>query len=88
MCYGITVQAYQKRGLPISAGMEISFLVKDAGKWEVEPERTAAGFDAGYYWELLEKARDEVAFVLNGAIQLMSRYALLRLVAKLGDSYE
>jgi hypothetical protein len=39
-------------------------VVKDAKKWDVEPERTASKFDAGYYRKLLENAWDEVALVL------------------------
>jgi hypothetical protein len=31
-------------------------VVKDAKKWEVEPEKTASEFDAGYYGKLLDKA--------------------------------
>jgi len=27
------VQAYQKRGLPLAPGMEIGYVVRDAGKW-------------------------------------------------------
>jgi DNA polymerase elongation subunit (family B) len=34
------VQAYQKRGLPLAPGMEIGYVVTDAAKWEVEPEKT------------------------------------------------
>jgi hypothetical protein len=36
--------------------MEIGYVVKDAKKWEVEPERTASEFDARYYRGLMEKA--------------------------------
>jgi DNA polymerase, archaea type len=42
------VQAYQKRGLPLATGMEIGYVVKDAAKWEVDTERDASEFDAGY----------------------------------------
>lgn len=52
-------------GLPLALGMEIGYVVTDAKKWEVEPERTAEEFDSGYYRKLLEKAWDEVAFVLK-----------------------
>jgi DNA polymerase, archaea type len=58
------VQAHLKQGIPLAPGMEIGYVVKDAKKWEVEPEKTAAKFDAGYYGKLLETAWDEVAFVL------------------------
>jgi hypothetical protein len=36
--------------------MEIGYVIKDAHKWEEDPERTAFEFDAGYYIGLLEKA--------------------------------
>ena len=57
------VQAYQKRGLPLAPGMEIGYIVTDAAKWEVDAEKDASDFDAGYYAKLLEKAWDESAFV-------------------------
>ncbi len=57
------VQAHMKQGLPLAPGMEIGYVVKDALKWEVDPERTASEFDAGYYGGLLEKAWGEAAFV-------------------------
>ena len=54
------MQAYQKRGLPLSPG----YVVWDASRWDVDLERDASEFDAGYYGKLLEKAWDEVEFVL------------------------
>jgi len=39
----------------------------DATNWEVDTDRDASGFDAGYYGRLLEKAWDEVAFVFKNA---------------------
>jgi DNA polymerase, archaea type len=59
------VKAYHKRGLPLATGMEIGYVVTDAAKWEVDTERDASEFDAAYYGKLLEKAWDEVAFVLQ-----------------------
>jgi len=59
------VQAHLKQGIPLAPGMEIGYVVKDAKKWDVEPERTAAEFDAGYYVKLLEKAWGEVRFVFG-----------------------
>jgi DNA polymerase elongation subunit (family B) len=50
------VQAHMKQGLPLAPGMEIGYVMKDAKKWEVDPEGTASEFDAGYYGGLLEKA--------------------------------
>jgi hypothetical protein len=42
--------------------MEISYVVRDAKKWIVDPERYASGFDEVYYGKILEKAWAEVAF--------------------------
>jgi DNA polymerase, archaea type len=58
------VQAHMKQGLPLAPGMEIGYVIRDARKWEVDPERTASKFDAVYYRGLLEKAWGEAAFVL------------------------
>ena len=63
------VQAHLKQGIPLAPGMEIGYVVKDAKKWEVEPERTASEFDIGYYGKLLEKAWGEVGFVFEGSDQ-------------------
>jgi hypothetical protein len=49
------VQAHMQQGLPLAPGMEIGYVVKDAHKWEVDPERTASEFDTMYYRGLLEK---------------------------------
>ena len=40
-------------------------MIRDARKWEVDPERTASEFDAAYYRGLLEKAWTEAAFVFE-----------------------
>ena len=50
------MQAYIKQGLPLAPGTEIGYVIRDARKWEVDPERTASKFDAVYYRGLLEKA--------------------------------
>jgi DNA polymerase, archaea type len=63
------VQAYRKRGLPLAPGMEIGYVVTDAAKWKVDTERDTSKFDVVYYWKLLEKAWDEVAFALQHAHQ-------------------
>ena len=58
------MKAYQKRGFQLSPGMEIGYVIKDAAKWQVDTEKDAHGFDEGYYGKLLQKAWEEVAFVL------------------------
>ena len=59
------VQAHMKQRLPLAPGMEIGYVVRDAHKWEVDPERTASKFDAAYYRGSLEKAWGEVEFVFK-----------------------
>ena len=63
------VQAHLKQGIPLAPGMEIGYVVKDAKKWEVEPERMASEFDIVYYGKLLEKAWGEVAYVFESRDQ-------------------
>jgi len=58
------VKSHLKRRISLAPGMEISYVVKDAGRWNIKPERWASGFDAGYYGKLLEKAWEEAGFVL------------------------
>jgi hypothetical protein len=43
-------------------------VVRDAEKWEVDTERDASEFYAGYYGKLLEKAWDEIIFVFESDI--------------------
>ncbi|MGD0951830.1 MAG: hypothetical protein ABR985_05475 [Methanotrichaceae archaeon] len=57
------VQAHKKQGLSLAPGMEIGYVIRDARKWEVDPEKTASKFDTAYYRGLLQKAWKEAAFV-------------------------
>jgi hypothetical protein len=41
------VEAHIKQGIPLASGMEMGYVIRDARKWEVDPERTASKFDAG-----------------------------------------
>lgn len=54
-----------KLGIPLGSGMKLGYVIRDACKWEVDPERTASKFDAAYYRGLLEKAWGEAAFVFR-----------------------
>jgi hypothetical protein len=45
--------------------MEIGYVVKDAKRWVVEPQRTAANLDAVYHRKLLEKAWEDVEFAFK-----------------------
>lgn len=60
------VRAYSSMGVSLAPGMEIGYVVKDASRWAVDPERDASTFDVQYYDELLRKAWDEIAFVFPG----------------------
>jgi hypothetical protein len=55
-------------------------MVKDAGSWEVEPERWASKFDAGYYGKLLEKAWQKAAFSYSAEFALCRYLFFLALV--------
>ena len=61
------VQTYQKRGSPLAPGMKIGYMVRDASRWDVDLERDASRIDVMYYGKLLDKAWDEIAFVLKNA---------------------
>jgi len=58
------VQGHMKQGIPLAPGMEIGYVIRDARKWDVDPER-ASKFDSVYYRGLLEKAWGEAAFVFS-----------------------
>ncbi len=62
------LKAYQRRGGQLAPGMEIGYVVTDEANWEVDFERYASKFDAGYYGKLLEKAWEEVSFALKNAL--------------------
>ena len=70
------VQAHVKQGIPLASGMEIGYVIRDARKWEVDPERTAAKFDAACYRGLLEKAWEEAAFVFTLQKPILSHLIL------------
>ena len=59
------VRAHAEQGQSPVPGMKIGYVVKDAGRWEVDTVESASEFDAAYYSKLLEKAWEEVAFVFG-----------------------
>jgi DNA polymerase I len=59
------VRAYRGLGITLAPGMEISYVVKDAGLWEVAPARVASGFDEQYYGRLMETAWEEAAYAFR-----------------------
>jgi DNA polymerase I len=61
------VRACRAAGIPVSPGMEIGYVVRDAGKWAVDLSWEADGFDMTYYLALLDRAWHEVEFSLREA---------------------
>lgn len=49
----LAVWAHMKQGIMLAPGIEIGYVVKDACKWEVDPEITASKFDTAFYRGLL-----------------------------------
>jgi len=59
------IKAHERLGLHLEPGMEMGYVVADAGSWEVEAEERAKNFDVQHYAGLLEKAWREVAYVFG-----------------------
>jgi DNA polymerase I len=62
---GAAVQAYSDAGLEIAPGMKISYVVRDARTYRVDPEWTAERFDLLYYRGLLNKAWKEISYAFR-----------------------
>jgi DNA polymerase I len=62
---GAAVNAYRTNGTGIAPGMKISYVVRDARKYQVDPAWDAVSFDRSYYRELLEKAWKEISFAFT-----------------------
>ena len=62
---GAAVQAYRDAGLEIAPGMKISYVVRDARTYRVDPEWAAERFDLSYYRGLLEKAWKEISYAFR-----------------------
>ena len=59
------IDAYRKRGVKVSPGMTVGFVVRDAGVWDVDTGWDASEFDPDYYGKLIGKAWEEAAFVFK-----------------------
>jgi len=59
------IAAFRRRGVKVSPGMTVGYVVRDADQWEVDTEWDASEFDIHYYGKLLGKAWDEAAFVFK-----------------------
>jgi len=62
---GAAVDAYRTNGVGIAPGMKISYVVRDARKYQVDPAWDAGSFDVSYYRGLLEKAWNEISFAFT-----------------------
>jgi len=62
---GAAVQAYRDAGVAIAPGMKISYVVRDARTYRVDPEWAAERFDLPYYRGLLDKAWKEISYAFR-----------------------
>jgi len=62
---GAAVQAYRDAGMAVEPGMKISYVVRDARTYRVDPEWAAERFDLSYYRELLDKAWKEISYAFR-----------------------
>ncbi|KUG19121.1 MAG: type B DNA-directed DNA polymerase [Methanomicrobiaceae archaeon] len=60
------VEAFRQCGIDVAPGMEIRYVVRDAGRRIADPVWEAGGIDRRYYEKLLDKAWREVAFAFRG----------------------
>ncbi|NLD56928.1 MAG: type B DNA-directed DNA polymerase [Methanomicrobiales archaeon] len=63
---GAAVQAYRDAGVEVAPGMKIAYVVRDAGRYQVDPVWDAGTVDAAYYRGLMEKAWKEIAYAVAG----------------------
>lgn len=62
---GAAVRAYRDAGMEIAPGMKISYVVRDARAYRVDPEWRAERFDLLYYRGLLDKAWKEISYAFR-----------------------
>jgi hypothetical protein len=62
---GAAVNAYRTNGVSVAPGSKISYVVRDARKYQVDPAWNAGSFDVFYYRGLLEKAWKEIAYAFT-----------------------
>jgi len=59
------IQAFRRKGVKVSPGMTVGYVVRDANRWDVDAEWDASEFDRDYYGKLIGKAWEEAAFVFR-----------------------
>lgn len=57
--------AYKRKGVKVSPGMTVGYVVRDANRWDVDTEWDASEFDQDYYRKLIGKAWKVAAFVFR-----------------------
>jgi DNA polymerase I len=62
---GAAVQAYRDAGVVIAPGMKISYVVRDARSYRVDPGWAAEQVDLPYYRGLLDKAWREISYAFR-----------------------
>jgi len=62
---GAAVRSCQHSGIGVAPGMKISYVVRDAAKYHVDPAWSAGSFDVRYYRGLLDKAWAEIAYAFT-----------------------
>jgi DNA polymerase, archaea type len=70
---GAAVQAYRDAGMEIAPGMMIRYIVRDAHRYQVDPEWAAKDVDIPYYRGLMEKAWKEIAYAFVWGIHTAER---------------
>jgi len=59
------IAAFRRKGVKVSPGMTVGYVVRDADRWDVATEWDASEFDLDYYGKLINKAWEEAAFVFR-----------------------
>jgi len=62
---GAAVNAYRDEGVAVAPGSKISYVVRDARKYKVDPVWSAESFDLPYYRDLLDKAWGEISYAFD-----------------------
>ena len=62
---GAAVNAYRNEGVAVAPGSKVSYVVRDARKYTVDPVWSAESFDVRYYRDLLDKAWNEISYAFT-----------------------
>jgi DNA polymerase elongation subunit (family B) len=62
---GAAVNAYRDEGVAVAPGSKVSYVVRDARKYKVDPVWSAESFDLHYYRDLLDKAWGEISYAFT-----------------------